>query len=543
MGYGRIKPLDFSAGLTVMSDRTSQEFLLSPALPLAGWLESLLPSVSLQAVREGRVQLVLLDTFDHRLLGAGWLLGMEDGPDGRRVLCQDDQGRLEAVSHQGPPPRFASQLPAADYRDRLSRLIDVRALLPQLEIDGERTEWPLAGPDDAGTARLTLDRLAVRVSDIECPLRPRLRVTKLAGGRKPFRELLERLQHGEGLEVADCNMYQEAVRAAHTHWPAALDPLPVIADPGMRADTAVKQVFRHLLATLRANEPGVLAETDTEFLHDYRVALRRTRTVLGQMGAAFPSRATQRFRRGFANLATATSAVRDLDVFLLALGGLDAQLPEALQGQLDPLLAVVARRTRKAHERLNRRLQSAAQCRFLDAWVNFLERPPPRRPSAPVATVPISDLASQRIWKLYRRLLREGRAITPDSPPESLHELRKTAKKLRYQMELFGSLYPAEKLPRLLRLLKKLQTQLGTYQDIGVQMGHLRELAETLRTQGAPTATLLAVGALLGHLEDRQRQVRVRFAERFGKFARHGHRVQFRQVFRPEPPAEPDAGS
>jgi CHAD domain-containing protein len=94
----------------------------------------------------------------------------------------------------------------------------------------------------------------------------------------------------------------------------------------------------------------------------------------------------------------------------------------------------------------------------------------------------------------------------------------------------------------LLRLLKKLQTQLGAYQDIGVQMGHLRELAETLRTQGAPTATLLAVGALLGYLEDQQQQVRDRFSSRFGEFARHGHRVKFRPLFRPAPPALPDAG-
>lgn len=525
-----------------MSDRTSLEFLLPPALPLAGRLESLAPSGTLLAVREGPVRLVLHDTSDHRLLGAGWLFGMEDGPDGRRLICHDDQGRREATRHQGPAPGFASQLPIMASRDPLSRLIDVRALLPQLELRGERTEGQLAGPDGGVQARLTLDRLSVRVGDMECPLRPRLRVTKTGGGRKAFRELLERLRHAAGLAAADGGVYPEAVRAAHPEWPEALDPLPVIPDSGMRADAAVKLVFRQLLATLRANEPGVLAETDTEFLHDYRVAVRRTRTVLGQMGTAFPPRMTQRFRRGFANLATATSAARDLDVFLLALGGLDAQLPEGLRGQFEPLRQVLEGRSRKAHAHLNIRLRSVTQHRFLDAWEHFLERPPPRRPSAPAAIVPIGALASQRAWKLYRRLLKEGRAITPDSPSTALHELRKTAKKLRYQMELFRSLYPAEKLPRLLRLLKKLQTQLGAYQDIGVQMGHLRELAETLRAQGAPTATLLALGALLGHLEDRQRQVRVRFAERFGDFARHGHRARFRQLFHPEPPAEPDTG-
>ena len=38
-------------------------------------------------------------------------------------------------------------------------------------------------------------------------------------------------------------------------------------------------------------------------------------------------------------------------------------------------------------------------------------------------------------------MLRDGGAITPASPPESLHELRKRCKELRYLLEFFGSLY------------------------------------------------------------------------------------------------------
>ena len=107
-------------------------------------------------------------------------------------------------------------------------------------------------------------------------------------------------------------------------------------------------------------------------------------------------------------------------------------------------------------------------------------------------------------------MLKEGRVIAPDSPPEALHELRKTAKKLRYQMELFRSLYSASELSRLLRRLKKLQTQLGDYQDIGVQMGHLRELAEVLLVDRHP-----------GRLEEQLSDVIGEFGQVDGAALRH----------------------
>ena len=65
-------------------------------------------------------------------------------------------------------------------------------------------------------------------------------------------------------------------------------------------------------------------------------------------------------------------------------------------------------------------------------------------------------------------------------------------------MESFGSLFPPEQISPLMRRLKALQNRLGEYQDLGVQAGHLRELADELRIGQAPTPTLLAIGALLG---------------------------------------------
>jgi len=208
-----------------------------------------------------------------------------------------------------------------------------------------------------------------------------------------------------------------------------------------------------------------------------------------------------------------------------------------LRGCLEPLRELLRRRAAAAHRRLNRHLESAAYRRLIRRWSAFLESPPPRRPRAVRARVPIGELANRRIWKLYRRVIGEGEAITPDSPPERVHALRKTAKKLRYLMELFRSLHPPEKIGPLVKVLKALQDHLGEYQDIHVQIAQLRELSGELGRIGAPIETLLALGALLDRLYGRERALREGFEECFGEFAGEAHQRKFRHLFKPPGPA------
>ena len=62
-------------------------------------------------------------------------------------------------------------------------------------------------------------------------------------------------------------------------------------------------------------------QLDTEFLHDFRVALRRTRSLLGQIRDVFPAAAVEHFSSEFSWIGRLTGPPRDLDVLLLALRG------------------------------------------------------------------------------------------------------------------------------------------------------------------------------------------------------------------------------
>ena len=86
--------------------------------------------------------------------------------------------------------------------------------------------------------------------------------------------------------------------------------------PGTMAVDALRKVMRNLLDTLGATSP-VRADLDSEFLHDLRVATRRTRSALTQVKHVPANDVVSDFRQRFAWLGQVTGPTRDLDVFLL----------------------------------------------------------------------------------------------------------------------------------------------------------------------------------------------------------------------------------
>ena len=81
-------------------------------------------------------------------------------------------------------------------------------------------------------------------------------------------------------------------------------------------------------------------------------------------------------------------------------------------------------------------------------------------------------------------MVKMGRAIDDDSPAEDLHELRKVGKELRYLLEFFASLYPADVVKPFVKTLKGLQDQLGRFQDREVQANALRDARARGRRPG-----------------------------------------------------------
>ena len=249
-----------------------------------------------------------------------------------------------------------------------------------------------------------------------------------------------------------------------------------ISTPAMPARAALQAVLLQLLDTLEANVAGTIRDIDTEFLHDLRVAVRRTRSALKLAGDVLPASLPARFRPEFKWLGDLTTPTRDLDVYLLGYDEMAAALVSAAPAELEPFHAHLARRRVIEQRALARGLRSARFSRLACDWRGALTG----------LTVPSRRRARPRTWppggcagRTGGCSARAGRsARTP--PPDDLHDLRKRCKELRYLLEIFASVFDPQAYQRALKDLKGLQDCLGEFQDRQVQQQELREFADQM---------------------------------------------------------------
>jgi CHAD domain-containing protein len=294
----------------------------------------------------------------------------------------------------------------------------------------------------------------------------------------------------------------------------------------MPARAALQAVLLQLLDTLEANVPGTIRDVDTEFLHDLRVAVRRTRSALKLAGDVLPASLPARFRPEFKWLGDLTTPTRDLDVYLLSYDEMTTALVSAAPADLEPFHTHLARRRVIEQRALARGLRSARFSRLACDWRAALSGLTVSRGGERTA-----DLAARRLRRAHRRVLREGRAIGADSPAEQLHDLRKRCKELRYLLEIFASVFDPQAYQRALKDLKGLQDCLGEFQDRQVQQQEIREFADQMiADRKVPATALLAMGELAGGIGHAQRRARAEFTGRFGEFASPASERRFQDL-------------
>lgn len=481
------------------------------------------------------LQLTLVDTFDWRVFEEGGWLELETSGRAHRLTWRsaDESEVRESASVTGLP-RFAADLPGGRLRDALTPLLDVRALIPLAHLAGRALNLDARDAEGKTVLRLGVETLRVRrPGHRPGPWMRRLRLRPVRGYPEAAAAAEALVRDTLGLHPAEGPLRAEALlRAGHT--PADYDPslsFQLAAD--QRTDAALQIILQKLLETMLANEPGVRERIDTEFLHDLRVAVRRARSLLGQVRGVFPDRLVAGLRDDLGWLGRSTNAARDMDVYLLALDDYASRLPPEVRPHLGPFRAFLTAHQAQAYREVAACFDSPRFLRLAERWRSLAGRPPPRRPVAKRALRPVDQVARKRVWRAYRALMRLGEAIHLDSPAADLHEVRIAGKKLRYLMEFFRSLFPAETVGALVRALKTFQDNLGEMQDLHVQQEQLGRFERQMAKEGAlAPETADAMERLIEGLAQRQTEVRLEFADRFEAFSAPETVRAFRQTFR-----------
>lgn len=463
--------------------------------------------------RSRSVARTLLDTFDGRLHAAGLRLELHHGRGSELVLTGG--GVTPAHLAVDTVPQLSTDIPAGPLRARLAPVLDVRAVQPVLTLTGRvRTA---THRDHAGKARAHVSVYEQLVADGDAVTAPSwVAVVEALAGYPKDAERAHQLLASLGLPRRDGDVLDAVAAAVGTDL-AGFNGSPTVA---LRADEQAQEAFRRVLTNLAvavdANWKGTVLHVDPEFLHDLRVAVRRTRSVLAQGKRVLPDRVRDTYRDGFGWLGTATGPARDLDVYMIEWDGYVAPLAADARAALAPVLHHLGAQRTVEHRRLAKVLRSARYRSLVTGWRRWLEEPA-TDVSGRDASRPIGPVAADRIGRAQAQLLSRGRSIGPTTAAEELHELRKDAKKLRYLLECLGGLYAPAPRKVFVQRLKALQDNLGEHQDTEVHVAELRRVAHDLHASvGADT--MVAMGQLTEHLESRRRGARAEFAERFATY-------------------------
>jgi CHAD domain-containing protein len=474
------------------------------------------------------------DTFDSLLRDAGLSAAHEDG---ELALIERETGEVRVTLRVAQPRDrvFAGELEPGPLRDELAAVIDFRALLPLARVHARQRMLTVLDSERKTVARMTLEEPSVVDGDGRLALlRPRLRVAAVRGYDRELSWVKAALTGELGLEAADQPLVDEAAMAAGRDPTGVQSKVSVPLEYGERSDVAAARVLRALLDVIEANAEGTIADTDSEFLHDYRVSVRRSRSVQRELKRVFPPDDLRMFRDEFRWLQRVTGDSRDLDVYVLEFNAMRALVPETMSPDLEPLLELLRGRRLAARREMVSVLRSERVALLLARWSDFLDRLEQLDPAdRPDAGRPIGEVAGARIAKVYRRMVEMGSAIDDGSPAEDYHELRKRGKELRYLLELFGTpLYPPEVVKPMIKALKALQDVLGRHQDREVQVSMLRSLRDELASVRGGAGALMATGALVARLQEDELAARREFAERFDAFASDDQRSLVKATFR-----------
>ena len=464
-----------------------------------------------------------IDTFDGHLHAADLRLELRRSSSTELVLSGPGADDPDAHVAVADAPGVAADLPRGPLRERLVKVTEGERLLPLLTVTSVPTVAVRRDRLGKTTVAVVIhDELTFDETPAGTPTGP---ASELPGWAAEVRAVAghpdasDRAVHvlaSTGLGRSEGDVVSLAARCAGVDLETRSSSPTVPLDPGEPAHDGFRRTLLNLARTVDRNRAGTALDLDPEFLHELRVAVRRTRSVVAQGRRVLPDDVRDRYKEAFRWLGTQTGPARDLDVYVIEWERYVEPLAPRSVAALEDVLAQIELRRQAAHAELATTLRSDAYRELMEGWERWLEHPAAMTETGERALGPV---VAKRIAKAQRRLLEDGRTITEESEPERLHDLRKDAKKLRYLIECFGGLFESGPRKKFVRRLKDLQDNLGEHQDAEVHIEQLAELAHDLHEQrSVGVDALLAMGQLTESLERRRAGARAEFAERFAHY-------------------------
>ena len=470
----------------------------------------------------------LMDTFDWRLYKNGLIIKKIKN---KFELCRlEKTGLITSATFLSPSgPLLLNNFPEGNLKKELSKLIDIRALIPVANLKEQNLTYRVLNKDEKTVARMVQN--SIIISNKSKDNLNYLTLHALRGYDTDFNRIDTILKKG-GLQATTRSPYLDALIASGKNPGSYSSKFRLKLDPQIKSTEALRQILYHLINTIKVNETGVKEDIDIEFLHDFRVAIRRARSALSQIKFVFPENITAKLKNDFSKIGKMTNRLRDLDVYLQMKDEYVNMLPTKLRSGIEPVFLKLEKERAKEQKKIKTALNSKIYKSSMEDAIKCLETDFEGDERVKNSEVLILPLAKKFIWKKYNKIVNAGLLIDDDTPDQKLHELRIECKKLRYLLEFFSSLFQEKKIAIIITQLKKLQDNLGDFNDYSMQHESLGEMLSNLNPKDPEFANItMSVGGLIAILSSKQIAARKEFNKKFSDFTQKENRELYGKLF------------
>ena len=238
---------------------------------------------------------------------------------------------------------------------------------------------------------------------------------------------------------------------------------PLKLNKRMTAIDGFKTIARSALRHFSGNIDAI-RNLDPEGVHQMRVGLRRLRTAISLFSKLLTGAKTEKIKAELKWLTNELAPAREVDAFLQEKIGPAARHITPRRG-VRAIAAEFAQRRDEALERAKSAVDSR-RCRAL--LVDVLEWIESQEGGGDDAKLGVDEFAADLLNRRVKKVRKDGEQLQ-DMTTGDRHKLRIKAKKIRYAVEFFESLFHSKReqkeLARLSRHSKKIQDALGSLND------------------------------------------------------------------------------
>ncbi len=272
--------------------------------------------------------------------------------------------------------------------------------------------------------------------------------------------------------------------------------------------------FRNSMKTALFHFNGVTHDYDNEFLHDFRVTIRKLRSVLDICKPVLSENTYKELSDFLKYTVKTTNKMRDMDVYIENKKYYCSLLPDEIENSLDPFFNNLQLKRLNSFTSYKHLIPEIKNKLIYWSEYNFLSAGNQGAESSQSTL----HYAKLQIFSQYLTISRKKEVMNNNPSDEDLHSVRIEVKKLRYCIDFFMPLFNKQLAAYFTNELKELQTFFGEFNDYSIQQNYFTNESKKMIHRKDELSQIHAISYITVFLISKKNSVKKGIIKSFKRF-------------------------